>query len=115
MSIARNRELLREWHQQHPWQSISLMELTLKHMGPDAPKDGAKADWVRMGRTYWGKQDRPIHVLTMSRPLSIGKYPTLCGRSTDGGAAVGPDSEVTCRTCARRLAILRKEGALQTR
>lgn len=108
MSIERTREVLREWHEQHPWPSIPLADLVFKHMGPDAPQDGPRADYVHTGRTYWGKQDRPVHVITSDRPLSIGKYPTLCGRSTDGGTAIGPDSDVTCRTCAGRLAALRE-------
>lgn len=105
---------LRGWHAEHPWQEIQLASL-LWESGPDSAETGPQAKRIRTGSTYWGKPDRPVHVITSEHERPGGKAPTLCGRSTDAGVSYRADSEVTCRLCAKRLAALRDQMDSQQR
>lgn len=91
---------------------IQLGALLLRTDSAEAARQATAADvdFVRLGST--GKPGRPVHVLTRdARSLRGGRNSTLCSRSTDATPRFGPDSEITCRICARRLAALRGQAA----
>ncbi len=58
---------------------------------------------VLYGSTYYGRHDRPVHVVLDTGP-GPGPKPTACGRRLDiGTPTLGPSENVTCHRCLARL------------
>ena len=59
------------------------------------------SDRVLYGSTYYGRPDRPVHLVLDDSP---GRKLTACGRRLDiGTPTCGPVENVTCRRCRDAL------------